>query len=191
VVSVGDRGSSACTGSARRDQFGWALFDFVDLQTGGYVGLIALGVGYSWLRDVMNTSATYGFTPAWTAGRTVHALHLAHQIRPIHVSFGCAMLVPFVGAGVLATGGNGYFFRQPDQYDHYSDRYYRATAYYWTAQLGLGLLWRQPTNSLVARHGPYLELITLVAHAAVALENPAVSSWSDAVATALGYRVVF
>jgi hypothetical protein len=174
------------------DPLGWYVPDFAKLQTGGYSGLLTLGVGYAAFDDVFNWTLYYGYVPKFHAGRTVHSVSTTLSVRPFELGLGDVRLVPvYVGAGLLFGFGEGYFLEVPERYDPYSSSYYRPTGVHWMAHIGLELDWLPDPNDFFERHGLYAELRTLDTYFFSYTENRGELGPEDALATALGYRAAW
>lgn len=174
------------------DRLGWVVPDFGKVQTGGYSGLITVGLGYAAFRDVLNLTVDYGYVPAAAAGRNVHSVSTSVSVRPIDVRLGDFRLVPgYLGGGLLFTFGDGYFITAPDRYQKYSANYYPPTGVHWMAHVGIELDWLPHEDNLFERHGLYWEVRTLDTFLFSYVENPRTLSPLDAVASAIGYRAAW
>jgi hypothetical protein len=175
-----------------RDCLGWAVPDFAYVGSGGYLGLAVVGVGYAMLDDRLNVAVAYGMTPSFYSGRDVHTLAGDISARPLHVALPWKLaLVPYLGAGLLLTFGEHYFWRQPARYDRFAEHYYDSTARYWTAHVGLELAYRSPVRSAIERHGLFIEIRALDTLFLQWLANTHVIQPWEAASTALGYRIAF
>jgi hypothetical protein len=175
-----------------RDPLGWYVPDYARLQTGGYTGLMTVGLGYGVLNDVINIGADYGFTPAAHAGRNVHSVSANLSIRPLDFRVGDVRFVPlYFGGGGLFTWGDGYFLNEPSRYDQYAKNYYWPTAAHWTAHVGVEVDWLPPANSVFERHGFFWEVRTIDTYFFSAIRDPGTVRATEAVSSALGYRVAF
>lgn len=174
------------------DPMGWYVPDFAKLQTGGYSGLVTVGVGYSAFNDRWNFTLDYGFAPATVAGRNVHSVSTTWSYRPFDFRVGSVRFVPiYGGANLLFTAGNGYFLTVPERYRQYDKRYYPPTGVHWMAHLGTEIDFLPPENSFIERHGFYAELRTLDTYFVSYIENPKTVSFREVLASALGYRAAF
>jgi len=174
-----------------RDPHGWLLPDFAKLQTGGFVGLLTVGVGYGIFDDVINLAAHYGYTPAARAGQDVHTLHLTLDIRPFDLRFGDIRWIPmYLGGGLLHVWGDEYFSDVPDRYATIDGAYYPPTALHWTAHLGTELDWL-PRVGFFERHGFYLELATIDTFLIGYFENRETVSLTEAFSSTVGYRAAW
>lgn len=171
------------------DALGWWAPDYVKLQTGGYAGLAAAGVGYAAFDDVLNASLLYGYVPALAAGRTVHSLHFALHGRPVELRFGpVRWIVSYAGIGVLHTWGDRYFILLPARY---AGGYYSPTGLHLTGHLGTEVDLVAGGASIFERHGLYLELCALEFYVRRYLRNPDSLGLSEVVSLAFGYRLAF
>ncbi len=173
------------------DRLGWYVPDFARLQTGGFVGMAALGIGYAAFDDVLNFSAHYGFTPAERAGQDVHAASFEVLVRPVDVRVGAFRLVPvYLGPGLLHVWGDGFFSTVPGRYRHIDSSYYPPTALHWTARLGVELDY-VPESGVFERHGIYYEATALGTYVSAYLDNHEGLSALDVFGGAVGYRAAF
>jgi len=174
-----------------RDPHGWLVPDFGKLQTGGFVGMVSVGVGYAVFDDVLNAGAQYGFTPNSLAGHDVHTLHFTLDVRPFELRMGDFRWVPgYLGAGLLHVWGERYFSDLPDRYASIDGSYYRPTALHWTAHLGTELAF-MPHSGFFERHGFFYELATLDTCAFAYHENRETVELTDALSSTFGYRAAW
>jgi hypothetical protein len=172
------------------DRLGWWVPDFVEVQTGGYVGLVAGGFGYAIFDHVLELSLAYGYTPAFVAGRGTHVLAWEGAVRPFDVRIGPTRLVPiYAGAGGLYALGGDFFVNEPDRYQN-SD-YYDPTALHWTLHVGVELGFLPSPDSFVERHSAYAELRTIDVLFEALVTNGREIDLHEAVAAGLGYRLAF
>jgi hypothetical protein len=172
------------------DRLGWYVPDFARVQTGGFVGLVAAGLGYAAFDDILNLSMHYGFTPEEHAGTNVHAFSFEVSIRPFDVRFESFRFVPiYLGPGLLYAWGDDFFTTLPDRYEQIDSRYYPPTSLHWTARAGteLGYL----PGGFFERHGVYYEVTMLGAYFELYSENPETLDFSDMFSGAIGYRAAF
>jgi hypothetical protein len=171
------------------DRLGWYVPDFARVQTGGFVGMFAVGTGYAIFDDVLNVSAHYGFTPATHAGHDVHAFSFETLLRPLDFRIDDFRIVPiYLGPGLLYAWGDEYFTRLPGRYRDRS--YYPPTSLHWTARAGIELDWLPPSG-VFERHGLFYELTMLDAFFDFYRENPETLDPIDVLAGAVGYRAAF
>jgi hypothetical protein len=169
-----------------RDQFGPWVPDYARLQTGGFVGTVAAGLGYAAFDDILNVSLLYGYTP--DEGGDVHALELSAAARPFELGFDRVRVVPlYLGIGLLGTWGRRYYLDLPDQYP---DDYYPPNALQPVLFVGSELDWVS-NGKVVERQGLYFELKTLTTFVARYARNPEVVDFEDIVAGCVGYRIAF
>jgi len=178
-------------GRRDRDCLGWAVPDYAFVQTGGFVGLLTIGLGYALFDDWVNVGAAYGISPAFHSGRTVHTVHLGIGVRPLELRLsGALKLVPYAGGGFLVAFGEDYFVDPPARYEPYSDLYYLPTALHLTIHAGVEVDFRAPSPSF-ERQGLFWEVRTLDRFLVDWLSNTAVVEPWEAWSSALGYRLAF
>jgi hypothetical protein len=183
--------SRARRGERDSDRLGWLAPDFVRLQTGGFVGMVALGTGYALFDDILNLSAHYGFTPAEHAGNDVHAFSFEALVRPFDVRIEDVRVVPiYLGPGVLYAWGDEFFSKTPERFARIEKNYYEPTAWHWTVRVGAELDY-VPPSGFFERHGLYYELTLLGTYLEYYRENPKTLDFEDALSSAVGYRAAF
>lgn len=181
--------SHALARSSKRDDdgLGFPVPDFAKLQSGGFAGAVALGLGYAALDDVLNAGVFYGYVPP-ARGRSVQSLHFVLSLRPGEAQFAAARWLPlYAGFGALCTWGPGYFVTPPARYPA---GYYYPTALRLTAHIGSELDWLSERGAF-ERHGFFVELTTLDIFLFAYVENPHLVDLNDIVSTSLGYRAAF
>jgi hypothetical protein len=174
-----------------RDRLGWAAPDYVRLQSGGYLGMGTVSVGYSALRDVINVGVGYGVVPAEAAAPAVHIVHAMVLLRPLRFGIGRDQRVfvypLYAGTGVMAAVGPNLFIRQPDEYP---EGYYPASGLHYLALLGAEVAVRENERRFFQRHGLFWEAVSFDQYLDAFFQNPDVSLL-DAVASTVGYRASF
>jgi len=171
------------------DRLGWAVPDFAKLQTGGFVGLAAVGVGYAAFDDILNATLLYGYTPKWHAGVDVHSFHFALSGRPFDVRLREFRIVPiYLGAGLLFNPDPKLFVKVPARYPE--SNYYPPTALHWTAHIGLEADY-VPSRGVLERHGLYFEAVALDTYVFSYFENRQTVAFTDMFGSAIGYRAAF
>ncbi|HEY6558031.1 MAG TPA: hypothetical protein VI072_12190 [Polyangiaceae bacterium] len=192
VASAEQRvGSAPAAGTRPRDvdRLGFLAPDFAKLQSGGYSGVVGLGLGYAAFDDVLNLTVLYGYVPRAVAGKHVHALSAAFSVRPFEIDLDPLRVLPlYAGAGVLHTWGSGYFLTLPERY---SSGYYRPTGVHASFHLGVELDWLPSSASWLERHGTFAELTVLEIFAGRYLRNPDSLGIHEVASLALGYRAAF
>jgi hypothetical protein len=171
-----------------RDRLGWAVPDFLRIQTGGWIGTLNLAVGYSLFDDVVNLSAGFGFTPDSTAGHTVRNADLTLALRPFRIESERRgwYLVPIeLGATWMVVLGDRY--RAPDRY---RSGYYPPTAEHWLAHVGFEIGWL-PDDGLFTRHAIYFRAATLDTFAQSFVQDRGHLELGDVIAGSIGYRAAF
>lgn len=188
-----DRAAAEASPRTERDpdRLGWYVPDFVRLQTGGFVGMFAVGTGYAIFDDILNVSVHYGFTPAEHAGNDVHALSFEALIRPFDFRVEDLRIVPiYAGPGLLYAWGDEFFSEVPDRFARIESDYYVPTSWHWTVRAGIELDY-VPRSGLFERHGVYYEVTLLDSYFEFYRENPETLDFEDTLAGAIGYRAAF
>jgi hypothetical protein len=173
------------------DRLGWYVPDYARLQVAGYLGSVGAGLGYAVLDDVFNVSLLYGFTPEERAGRSVHALKLALDVRPIDIRVDALRIVPlYLGGSLFYAFGSEYFTRLPERYRRVDKHYYPPTALHWGAQLGAEVDYL-PARGKIERHGLYFELVTVDTYVTSFISDSSTVKLTDVLSSSLGYRCAF
>lgn len=174
-----------------KDELGWYVPDFARLQTGGWVGMAALGIGYAAFDDILNISVHYGFTPEAHAGSNVHTLSFEILARPFDFPIDELRVVPiYLGPGLLYVWGDSFFTRVPDRYAQIDSRYYPPISLHWTARLGTELDY-VPRRGFFERHGLFYEAVLFGRYFELYLGNRETLDLVDVFSSAIGYRVAF
>ncbi|HMJ15276.1 MAG TPA: hypothetical protein VK524_27865, partial [Polyangiaceae bacterium] len=177
------------TASRDTDRLGFWVPDFAKFQSGGYSGLVGVGLGYAAFDDAINLTLLYGYVPRALAGKDVHALSAAFSVRPCEIDLDVLRIVPlYAGAGALHTWGSGYFLRLPERY---GSGYYRPTGLHASFHLGAELDWLPSSSSWLERHGIFAELTALEIFVGRYLRNRDSLGIHEVVSLALGYRAAF
>lgn len=177
--------------AAERDRFGFAVPDYARLQTGGFLGLVNVALGYSAVRDIVNVQLEYGFVPEFDKESSAHFGAVLVLIRPLRFAFGARerfWLYPlYAGGGVMLASSSGLFVKQPDVYP---EGYYPPNALHFVALLGLELALRPDAGQFATRHALTLEVVTLHQYLDAIAQNPSMSPLSG-FSTAVGYKLGF
>jgi hypothetical protein len=173
----------------RGDRLGWAVPDFVQFQSGGWLGAMNVAIGFAAAADIVNLSAGFGYTPGRVAGQDVHNADVTLVLRPLRIAGpGRWALVPELGASVMYVFGDEYHVQTPGRYP--SSGYYQPTALHWLAHVGIELTW-EPRGGLFTRHALFYRAAALDTFAQSWLENRDRLDLTDALSGAIGYRADF
>ena len=178
----------AASGAA--DRYGALVPDYAKLQTGGFLGMFTVGLGWSAFSDHFDVGATYGYAPPNNGGTHVHLFTGICVIRPVwfEVAHKQIRVHPiYVGGGVLVARGPDVFVRQPDVYP---PGYYPPTGLHALVLVGseVGLRVGQP--GLIQRHSLYVEFVSFDQYLGALTDNRQFRLY-DAFSAALGYRASF
>lgn len=169
----------------------WYVPRYAKLQTGGYLGFLTVGSGWSLAQTHVEIELLYGWVPASLGGTSVHSLTLRSFGRSPGWCFGPGFRWTYLygGPAVLFALGDQFFLRVPERY--HDRRYYRRTAMHWLATLGteLALPFRSPHIPL--QHALYAELSALDDYLFSWLKSASTVSFASIFSTTLGYRVRF
>lgn len=172
------------------DATGALLPDFAKMQMGGYVGLIAPGLGYSFFADHLNTTLFYGFTPAFVGGTNIHVIAWNLSWRPAVVPLAEVWdwTPVYVGAGLLYAFGDGLFIRTPKRYP---GGYYRPTGLRGLFHLGTEVRLFANEQRFPQAHALFAEVTALDHSAYVWLKNEHGASLLDVLSSSIGYELTF
>jgi|SRR5690606_22214327 len=101
----------------------WYIPDHAVAQFAGNIGLVSAGVGYSYLKDKVQTDIMYGFVPSYESSTSIHILTAKTSWHPYRIELkNDYMLEPLrLGTGVSYSAGPQFFTFLPKRY---SDNYY-------------------------------------------------------------------
>ena len=173
-----------------RDRLGFAVPDYARLQTGGFLGMFTVGVGYSAFRDILNIGVSYGFVPRYQGAPAVHLGSAALSVRPLRFAVDRERIWVYplyLGAGVLAASGKNVFLSQPDVYP---SGYYAPTALHYFLLFGAEAALRQHSDRFFTRHSLFVEAVTIDQYLDALQQNREFQLY-DAFSTAFGYRASF
>jgi hypothetical protein len=168
----------------RADELGWYTPDFVKLQTGGYLGLTTLGVGYSTTDDIVSFAAYYGWVPEALAGVDIHSLAYALTVRArLCPSDRWEWIAGYAGVGAVFTWGEGFFLESD------IPGYYESTGRRRFLVIGTELLY-EPTAkpAWLSAHGAFAELVALDKYLAVWWKNERIPL-TQTLSLAIGYKL--
>lgn len=189
LLSLATRAAEASTCSDRSDELGWYTPDFVKIQSGGYLGLATVGVGYGTTDDVFNAGVYYGWVPKALAGVEIHSFAYLLSIRArfcIHERW--EWIAAYAGFGAVFTTGDGFFLESPDLY---GPGYYQSTGRRRFLLIGSELLYATHAKpAWLSAHGAFAEVVALDKYLAAWWKNDRVS-FVDTLSLALGYKVRF
>ena len=174
-----------------RDRYGWYVPDYARVQTGGYLGMFTVGVGYSAFRDVLNVGVTYGYVPPRHGAPSIHLGSAMLAVRPLRFALGPQdryFLYPlYVGGGAFVASSANTFVEQPEVYP---PGYYPPTAFQPIFLFGAELSVRANEGSVIARHSLFVEEVTIRQYISSMYQNRGFHIGS-AFSTAIGYRASF
>ncbi|WP_026462622.1 hypothetical protein [Adhaeribacter aquaticus] len=117
----------------------WYLPDHVAIQFAGNIGLLAVGPGYSYLRDKVDTEFLYGITPGFETNTSIHIITAKTSYHPVLWEFkNGIMLEPLkIGTGISYSIGRQFHTTWPARYpDGY---YWWTTSFRFTPYLGFSI----------------------------------------------------
>jgi hypothetical protein len=181
--------SAAATDCFLEDRWGWAAPDHARLQTGGYLGALIVGVGYTAFH-ALELDTYYGWVPSNLGGKNIHtiALRVSGHLPGWCLTRQLRWTWLYFGIGGLHTFGRGFFVRSPDPFP---PRYYPVTATRPFFGVGRELtLLTSPTAPLTS-HGVFAEANAQDQYAFEWLDNTSqIQPW-EVWSLAFGYKASF
>ncbi|HAM98069.1 MAG TPA: hypothetical protein DCQ26_05620 [Marinilabiliales bacterium] len=111
------------------------LPDFAIVQCAGNIGVVSGGFGYSFFKNKMLTSVSYGFVPHFIGGTTVHTIALRNNFKIYEFTLNKEnQLVSYANVGVNFEPGEHSYIELPKKYPN---GYYATNSFHFP--LGLGL----------------------------------------------------
>lgn len=169
------------------DRLGPLVPDYFKLQTGGFLGIVHVSLGWSAFEDVLAFGGGYGYAPEDEGVGPYHSLTATLTVRPLRINPSRSwLIVPlYVGGGLLGVFGERLFFEQPDVYP---PGYYQPNAAHGLAFAGLELAVRDDRARL-KRHGLFVEVVTINQYLDALIQNRSLRLL-DAFSVSLGYRAM-
>ena len=133
-------GMATASASAEEEKRKSRLIDYMLIQSGGYLGFIAVGVGKDFGHHKINM--LIGYIPEYIGGVEVWQFDFKYDWHPLHsIPFGAPQeniqLDPFyIGVSAIYGVHDDLFVDVPDQYPA---GYYPATARHYTLNIGTSL----------------------------------------------------
>lgn len=140
------------------------LIDYMVLQSGGYLGFIAVGVGKDFGRHKINM--LIGYVPEDVGGVEVWQYNFKYDWHPSQaIPFGSPQenirLDPFyIGVSVIYSAHDDLFLELPEQYP---SGYYQPTALRYTLNIGASLQYGRHTF-FIEYSIPDVNLVTFIDH---------------------------
>lgn len=170
------------------DPVAWVLPDYAKVQTGGWLGLATIGLGWEIFNDTVNATAYYGYVPKSVGGTTIHSVTWNVSLRPMTVPLGEVSWEPvYVGLGAVYAFGRDFFLDTPERYPE--DEYYPATGR--RMLLSVGTEFRATTDTHFRSHGAFLEVTAVDHYLKLRREDREHVRWSAALSLSAGYRLAF
>ncbi|MCC6903596.1 MAG: hypothetical protein IT377_31800 [Polyangiaceae bacterium] len=171
----------------RADPLGWAAPDFVKAQSGGYLGLATVGVGYATKNDLLAVAAYYGWVPRQVAGIEIHSFAVTLTARGrLCLDSRWEWIVAYGGVGSVFTRGEGFFIESPSPYP---DDYYQPTARRYLVLVGSEVLLKPTTApAWLSGHGPFFEVVFLDKYLSAWWKNDRIAL-RETLSLALGYKL--
>jgi hypothetical protein len=171
------------------DRLGWAVPDYVKIQTGGFLGAFQVAVGYSIWKDRFNIAVQYGYSPKYNGTPPYHLFAGTLTIRPLRIDAGPRLfIVPiYVGGGMMFASGPNVFIEQPAVYPA---GYYAPTAVQAIGLVGLEVGARGHLDDYLTRQSLFVELVTVNQYVDAFIQNER-ARFLDSLSTLVGYRASF
>ncbi|MFC5269810.1 hypothetical protein [Adhaeribacter terreus] len=169
----------------------WYIPDHAVAQFAGNIGLVSVGVGYSYLNDKVQTDILYGFVPAFESKTSIHIVTAKNAYHPFAIDLANDYVFePLrIGAGVSYSAGPQFFTRLPKRYPN---RYYWwASSLRLTPFLGMSISKKVGHEAtIVKRVQLYAELGSTDLDIVSKFDNETIPVW-DILNLAIGTKIVF
>lgn len=182
LLPAGARAAAPEAPPSEGDRGGWLAPDFARLQTGGRLGMITVGVGWSALRDVINVGATYGWVPPRHGAAAANLGSLAVTLRPLRFGDEGLRAHPLYFGGGVFIGHN--VMSRPAAVEE------APFALWGLFVVGAEISVREARGGWILRHGFFVEEVALGPHVAALVRNEGMHLL-EAFSTAIGYRAAF
>ncbi|MDX5346185.1 MAG: hypothetical protein LPJ89_00825 [Hymenobacteraceae bacterium] len=169
----------------------WYIPDHAVVQFAGNIGIVSGGVGYSYLKDKMQSDLMYGMAPGFEDASTIHIVTLKTAYHPFNLALNEKYRVePLrVGLGISYTMGSQFYTKWPSRYP---DGYYTwSTSYRFTPFLGSSI------SRKIGNQDKAIKMVQLYGEVgshdldlASYVRDSWVSAW-DIINFALGTKIVF
>lgn len=167
----------------------WYMPDLISLQTAGYIGYIAGGIGFLSFNRSWESTLFYGYVPEDIGGREIHTLSWKNSVYPINFSIGdlCEISPLYLGMTFLfAMDKNVHWQYSTDC----PDWYYPPTGTHAALNIGIQILLRSSLCTII--HGFYAEITMLDTYMkAYFWDDHEHLRFNDCATLALGYKIIF
>ncbi len=106
----------------------WLKPDYIKMQYAGNIGFLAIGAGYGWWNEIVQTDFLYGFVPESKGNAKIHTFTFKNTFSLYKfVIFEKYKVNPILGFSLSLEPGQNSFARIPEKYP---DGYYFPNNFY-------------------------------------------------------------
>ncbi|MCX8125229.1 MAG: hypothetical protein N3F66_13860 [Spirochaetes bacterium] len=167
----------------------WYFPDCFSAQTGGYIGFIAIGVGFLSSNNIWESTVFYGYCPANVTGKVIHTISWKNILYPFTFDFSYNNLIKPLYLGVTmfyVMDKNVYW----EESTNCPDRYYNPTGRHIALSVGIQMEGRSKMMEL--KHGFYIEITMLDTYMKAYLwDDNDYLNFEDCASMAIGYKIIF
>ncbi|MEW6526153.1 MAG: hypothetical protein AB1444_05725 [Spirochaetota bacterium] len=168
----------------------WHYPNCYTVQTAGYIGFIALGVGFLSFNRTWESSLFYGYSPADVTGKVIHTVSWKNTLYPFSFDFSndIVILPIYLGMTMLFVMDKNVYWENST---NCQPRYYNPTGRHIALNIGMQLNGRSKMIGL--SHGFYVEITMLDTYLKGYLwdDNKYLRSKFDQIASlAIGYKII-
>lgn len=162
----------------------WYVPDFIEAQSGGYVGYVSAGFGYQLSRR-WDTGLLFGYVPECAGGEDLYQISWKNGLHPFKYDFRNdrkktvgELSISYIAVTLIYGFDDDLFLDLPDRYPR---GYYPPTALHLALGLGAGIRYRS--------HGLFFEASALDSGIRAFFYNLGFYSLGDIATFAVGYRL--
>ncbi|GAB4221159.1 MAG TPA: hypothetical protein PK348_01635 [Spirochaetota bacterium] len=166
----------------------WYYPDCYTIQTAGYIGFIAMGIGFLSFNNTWESSLLYGFSPADVTGKEIHTVSWKNIVYPFTLNFlDDNVLLPFYfGVTMLFVMDKNVYWERST---NCPDRYYNPTGRHSAVSVGLQIQGKSTMIGLI--HGFYVEITILDTYLKACLwDDSEYLNFDDVASLAIGYKII-
>ncbi|HPQ52885.1 MAG TPA: hypothetical protein PK253_06510 [Spirochaetota bacterium] len=167
----------------------WYIPDLISVQTAGYIGYAAGGIGYLCFHRFWESTLFYGYVPEEIGGREIHTLSWKNSIYPIRIAVGeiCELSPLYLGTTFLFALDKSVHWQYSTDCP---DWYYPPTGFHVALNIGIQVLIKSQLFQII--HGFYAEITMLDTYMkAYFWDDHEHLAFNDCATLALGYKIIF
>ncbi len=167
----------------------WLLPDVVSMQTAGYIGYVAGGIGYLSFDRLWESTLFYGYVPREVGGIEIHTVSWKNTFYFVHFMFAdvCEITPLYLGLTILFAMDRNVHWQYSTDCPQW---YYPPTGAHAAVNVGVQLLVRSELLDLT--YGFYAELSMLDTYLkAYVWDDNDHLALNDCATLAIGYKILF